>query len=82
LRIYLQITREKGTGGMAQVVEHLLSKCKALNLNPSPGKKEGREGEREERKEGRERRREGRREGRKHIKIATASRQLTVSFPK
>jgi hypothetical protein len=28
--------RKYQTGGMAQVVEHLLCKCKALNSTPSP----------------------------------------------
>jgi hypothetical protein len=33
-----KITREKWTGGMVQVVEHLLCKCKALSSNPTPAK--------------------------------------------
>jgi hypothetical protein len=48
-----KITGAKWTGGVAQVVESLLSKCKALSSNPSP------ETERErERERGRERKRE------------------------
>jgi hypothetical protein len=30
-----KITKAKRAGGMAQVVEHLHSKCKALSSNPS-----------------------------------------------
>jgi hypothetical protein len=33
---HLQITREKFTGGVAQTVECLLSKCEALSSNSSP----------------------------------------------
>jgi hypothetical protein len=33
-----KITRAKWTGGMSQVVEHQLCKCKALSSNPSPMK--------------------------------------------
>jgi hypothetical protein len=36
LRSISKITRAKWTGGMAQVVETLLFKCKALNSNPGP----------------------------------------------
>jgi hypothetical protein len=32
---YFQITKEKRTGGMAKVVEHLPRKREALNSNPS-----------------------------------------------
>jgi hypothetical protein len=42
-----KIIRAKWTGGVAQLVECLLSKCKALNSNPSPT--EGGERERERR---------------------------------
>jgi hypothetical protein len=34
-----KITRAKRTRGVAQVVECLLCKCKALSTNPSPTKK-------------------------------------------
>jgi hypothetical protein len=34
-----KITRAKRSGGMAQVVEHLPSKCETLSSNPSTGKK-------------------------------------------
>jgi hypothetical protein len=34
-----KITTAKWTGGVAQIVEHLLSKCETLNSNPSPTKK-------------------------------------------
>jgi hypothetical protein len=30
-----KITRAKWTGGLAQVVQHLICKCKALSSNPS-----------------------------------------------
>jgi hypothetical protein len=30
----------KWTGGMAQVIEHLLCQCEALSSNPNPRKKE------------------------------------------
>jgi hypothetical protein len=43
LRPHLQITRAKWTGGVAQAVEHLLSKHKALSLNPSNTKKRKKE---------------------------------------
>jgi hypothetical protein len=43
---------------MAQMIEHLSSKCKSLNSNPSI---RGREGGKEERRK--ERRKEGRKEG-------------------
>jgi hypothetical protein len=35
----LKITRAKWTGGVAQAVEHLLCKCKALSSNLSATKK-------------------------------------------
>jgi hypothetical protein len=34
-----KITRAKSTGGVAQVVQHLLCKCEALSSNPVPLKK-------------------------------------------
>jgi hypothetical protein len=34
-----KIIQAKWTGGVAEEVEHLLCKCKALNSNPSPTKK-------------------------------------------
>jgi hypothetical protein len=34
-----KITRAKWTGGVAQAVEHLFCKCKALSSNPSLTKK-------------------------------------------
>jgi hypothetical protein len=45
-----KITREEWTGGVAQVVECLLCKCKVLNSNPSPTKKKERKKERKEKK--------------------------------
>jgi hypothetical protein len=36
---FSKITRTKWTGGVAQAVEYLLCKYKALNLNPSPTKR-------------------------------------------
>jgi hypothetical protein len=35
---FSKITRAKWTEGVAQAVEHLLCKCKALSVNPSPTK--------------------------------------------
>jgi hypothetical protein len=32
-------TTKNGAGGVARVLEHLTSKCEALNLNPSTAKK-------------------------------------------
>jgi hypothetical protein len=37
-----KITRAKWAGGVAQVVECLLCKCKAMSSNPSPTKKKKR----------------------------------------
>jgi hypothetical protein len=34
-----KITRAKWTGGVAQVVEHLLCECKALSSNSNPTKR-------------------------------------------
>jgi hypothetical protein len=34
-----KITRAKRTGGLSQMVEHLVGKCKVLSLNPSIAKK-------------------------------------------
>jgi hypothetical protein len=34
-----KIAREKCTGGLVQVVEHLLCQCDALSSNPNPTKK-------------------------------------------
>jgi hypothetical protein len=39
VRPYLQKTRAKTAGGVAQAVERLLSKCEALSSKPSPDKK-------------------------------------------
>jgi hypothetical protein len=41
------------TGGVAEVVEDLLCKCKALTSNSSPTKNKERKGRKERRKEGR-----------------------------
>jgi hypothetical protein len=40
-----KITRAKRAGGVAQVVEYLLSKCEALSSNPSTEKKKKKEKE-------------------------------------
>jgi hypothetical protein len=45
-----KISRAKRTGGVAQAVEHLLCKCKALNSNPSPTRRRKEEEEEEEEK--------------------------------
>jgi hypothetical protein len=37
--LYCVLKHNEGAGGVAQVVEHLCSKCEALNSNPSPIKK-------------------------------------------
>jgi hypothetical protein len=58
-----KITRVKWTGGVAQVIEHLLCKCKVLRSNSSPFKKKDRKKERE-REKGRKKRKEGRKEER------------------
>jgi hypothetical protein len=42
-----KITRAKWTGGLAQAVEHLLCKCKALSSNPVPSKKKKKKKKRE-----------------------------------
>jgi hypothetical protein len=40
VRLYLKkISKEKKTGGMAQVVEHMPSKCKPLSSIPSTTKR-------------------------------------------
>jgi hypothetical protein len=45
-----KLTRAKRAGGVAQAVNHLLSKCKALSLNPSifPHPKKGKKEKRKE----------------------------------
>jgi hypothetical protein len=55
-----KIKTNNKTGGMAQVEEHLLSKCEALNSNSSTNRKRERERERERQTE-----REGERGGKK-----------------
>jgi hypothetical protein len=41
--VKVQIKARKRAGGMAQVVEHLLSKCEDLNSNHTPTKKRKKE---------------------------------------
>jgi hypothetical protein len=43
MRPYLQNNQTEGTGGMAQVVEHLLCECETLSSNSSPTSKERKE---------------------------------------
>jgi hypothetical protein len=42
---FSKITTAKWTGGVAQVLEHVLCKSKALSLNPNPTKKKKKKAE-------------------------------------